>query len=144
MPQEQCGSCWGLTRAAVSASSVAPFPPLQSSEKVIVCWKLEVGGRRSKVVSCGLMFREKQCFAGYPEGLSRLEKWAHGNLLMRFSKAKCKVLQVQRRWRRFSCPIWNPKKVEKGSLWPNVYERTTRDKLFHVLKSNKPATVSFI
>lgn len=116
MLQRQCESCWGPTRAAVSASCVAPFPSLQCSRKVVLCWKLEAGGRRSKVFFCALMFREKQCFACHPEGLGRLEKWALGNLLMRFSKAKCKVLQVQRRWCGFSCPIWNPKKVEKWSL----------------------------
>lgn len=56
----------------------------------------------SKVFSCGLMFREKQHSACHPEGFSRPEKW---NLLMRFNKAECKVLQVQRRWCSFSCPI---------------------------------------
>lgn len=90
MLQGQHESCWGLTRAAVSAFCAAPFPSLQCSRKVILCWKLEVGGRRSKVFSHGLMFREKQCFVCHPEGLGRLEKWANGNLLMKFTKAKCR------------------------------------------------------
>lgn len=35
MLQGQYESCWGLTRAAVSASGVAPFSPLQCSRKII-------------------------------------------------------------------------------------------------------------
>lgn len=54
MLQGRCESCWGLTRADVSASPVAPFPPVPCSaaERSFSAegYKLVEGGARSFLV----------------------------------------------------------------------------------------------
>lgn len=56
MLQRWCENCWGLTRADVSASHVAPFPPLPSSaaeRSSAEGYKLvERGARSFLVVPC--------------------------------------------------------------------------------------------